>query len=61
MKSSGEAFREKQDTPEYEIRCTTEGGKHQVINTIYECHVQAQDEADEAVGQKHGWSRKVGP
>ena len=40
---------------------TAKGGKHQIINTVYECHVQAQDEADEAVGQKYDRSRKVDP
>ena len=40
---------------------TAEGGKHQVVDTIYERHVQAQDEADEAVGQKYDRSRKIDP
>ena len=40
---------------------TAEGGKHQVVDTIYERHVQAQDEADEAVGQKRDWPREIDP
>ena len=43
------------------MTCTAEGGKHQVINTIYKRHVQAQGETDEAAGQKHDWSREVAP
>ena len=43
------------------MTCTAEGCKHQVIDSIDECHVQAQDETDEAVGQKLDWSRKVDP
>jgi len=61
MKRSGKALREKQAAVESGIMRTAECGKHQVINTIYECHVQTQDEADEAVSQKHDWSQKVDP
>ena len=60
MKSSGD-LREKRGTIECVITRTTEGGKHQVINTIDECHVQIQDEADKATGQEYDWSRKVDP
>ena len=61
MKSSGEVLHEKQGTVECVITRTAERGKHQVINTIDECHVQAQDEADKATGQECDWSRKVDP
>jgi len=46
---------------ESKMTCTAEGGKHQVINSIYERHIQAQDETDEAVGQKNDRSREVDP
>ena len=39
VKSSGEGFRKKQDMTGCEIAYTGEGGEHQVVNTIYECHV----------------------
>ena len=44
-----------------EIAYTSESGEHQVINTIYERHVQAQDETNETTGQKYNRSRKVDP
>ena len=44
-----------------EIAYTGEGGEHQVVNTIYERHVQAQDKTDETAGQKHDWPRKIDP
>ena len=54
MKSSDVVSREKWGAFDRGRRTrTAEGGEHQVVYAINECHVQAQDEADETVGQKH--------
>lgn len=47
---------EKRDAEGYMSTHTAECGKHQVVNPIYERHIQTEDETDETAGQKYDWS-----